>query len=198
MLVDFDRENRCGSYRFSHSDRKEPDGTAAGDGHGVGRDLSGQYGMHGVAQRIEDRRVLKGDGRIELPDIRLGDDDVFGEGAVGIHADNFDVLTDVSFAGAALQALAASHVHLGGNEVALLDAGDFVAKGRYLAAKLVSGNQRGMDAVLRPAVPVVNVQVGAADGRDLDLDQDVGASEGGDLYFANICARSGLRLDHRQ
>src|SRR5205085_10786854 len=81
---------------------------------------------------------------------------------------------------------------------ALLDAGHFVAKGRYLAAELVSGNQRRMDAVLRPAIPVVNVQVGAADGGDLDLDQDVGAPEGGDLYFANICARSSLRLDYRQ
>src|ERR1044071_2933141 len=167
MLVDFDRENRCGSYRFSHSDGKKSDGPATGDGHGLGRNLAGQHGMDGIAQRIEDGGVLQRDSGIELPDIRFGDDDVFGEGAVGVDADNFDVLTDVSFAGAALQALAASHVHLGGNEVALLDAGDFVAKGRYLAAELVSWNQRRMDAILRPAVPVVNVQVGAADGRDL-------------------------------
>src|SRR5579864_3167243 len=198
MLVDFNRENRCGSYGLSYRDGKEPDGPAAGDGHRLGRDLPGQHGMHGVAQRIEDGCVLKRDSGIELPDIRFGDHDVFGEGAIGIHAYDLYVLADVRLAGTALQALAASHMHLGGNEVAFLDAGDFVAKGRYLAAELVSGNQRRMDAVLRPAVPVVYVQVGAADGRDLDLNQDVGASEGGDLYFANVGARSSLRLDHRQ
>ncbi len=59
-------------------------------------------------------------------------------------------------------ALAARHMHLGRDEVALLDAGDLIAERGYFPAELMPRNQRGMNAVLRPAVPVVNVQVGAA------------------------------------
>ena len=124
----------------------------------------------------------------------LGNDDVFGEGAVGVHADDLDVLADVRFADAALQALAAGHVHLGGDEIAFLHAGDLVADGLHRAAELVSGNERRMNAALRPLVPVVNVQVGAADGGDLDLDQDVGAAELRFGNFADLGARRGLRL----
>ena len=132
--------------------------------------------------------------RIELPDVRLGDDDVLGECAVGVHADDLHVLADVRFADAALQALAAGHVHLGGDEVAFLDAGNFLAHGFDDAAELVPGNERRMNAALRPLVPLINMQVGAADGGHLDLDQNVGRSELRFGNFANLRARRGLRL----
>ena len=134
------------------------------------------------------------DGRIELPDVGLGDDDVLGEGAVGVDADDLHVLADVRLAGAALQALAAGDVHLGGDEVAFLHAGDIFADGLDGAAELVAGNERGMNAALRPLVPLIDVQVGAANGRDFDLDQDFVRTECGIGNFADLCARSGLRL----
>ncbi len=84
------------------------------------------------------------------------------------------MLADVRLANAALQALAAGHVHLGGNEVAFLHAGDFIANGFDGAAELVAGDERRMNAALCPLVPLVNVQIGAADGRHLDLDQYIG------------------------
>ena len=101
-------------------------------------------------------------------------------------------------AGPALQALAAGHVHLGGNEVAFLDAGDFIAEGRHFTAELMAGDERRMNAVLRPPVPVVDVQIGAADGGDFYLDQNISAAECGNLDVANFRARGGLRLDDRQ
>ena len=55
-----------------------------------------------------------------------------------------------------------------------LHAGDFVADGFDGAAELVAGNERRMNAALRPLVPLINVQVGAADGGHLDFDQHVG------------------------
>ena len=121
-----------------------------------------------------------------------GNDDVFGEGAVGVHADDLHVLADVGFAGAALQALAAGHVHLGGNEVAFLDAGDFIAERRHFSAEFVPGNQRGMNAVLRPAVPFVNVQVGAADGRNLHLDQHIRPAKGRNFDLADLRTRRAI------
>src|SRR4030095_16835049 len=171
---------------------------ASGDRDCLGSDFASEDGMYGVAQRIEDGGVLLGDFGIKFPDVRLGDNDVFGEGAVGIHADDFHVLTDVGFACAALQAFAAGHVHFGGDEVAFFHAGYFVAESDHLAAELVAGDQRRMDAALGPAVPFINVQVGAADRRNFDFDEDVGTSEAWDFDLANVYARRGLGLDDRQ
>ena len=176
---DFEGEDLGGSAGARHRDGEQADGAASGDGDALGGDLAGQHGVHGVAQRVEDGRVLLRDRRIELPDVDLGNDDVFGEGAVGVDADDLHVLADVRLADAALQALAAGHVHLGGDEVAFLHAGDIVADGLDGAAELVAGNERRMNAALRPLVPLINVQVGAADGGHLDLDQDVGGTKCG-------------------
>src|SRR5271157_403979 len=196
MLVHFQRENLRGSAGASHRDGEQPDRAAAGDGHAPGGDLAGQHRVHRVAQRIEDGRVFLRDGRIELPDVRLGNDDVLGEGAIRVHADDLHMLADVRFAGAALQALAAGHVHLGGNEVAFLDARHFVPDRFNRAAELVPGNQWRMNATLCPLVPLVNVQVRAADGRHLDLDQYIGGAKLRFGNFADLRARRGLRLYH--
>ena len=102
--------------------------------------------MNSIPERIENGGVFLRNFRVEFPDVRFGDDDVFGEGAIGIDADDFHVLADVSFAGAALQALAACHVHLGGNEIAFLDAGHFVAERNHFATEFVPRDQRRVDA----------------------------------------------------
>src|SRR5208282_1083562 len=196
MFVYLDGEDLRGSAGARHRDGEQPDGAAAGDGHALGRDLTGKHSVDRVAQRVEDGGVFLRNRRIELPDVGLGDDDVFGESAVGVHADDLHVLADVRFADAALQALAARYVHLGGDEVARLDARNFVTDCFDRAAKLVAGNERRMNAALRPLVPQVNVQVGAADGRHLDLDQYVGRAKSRFRDFADFRARCGLRLDN--
>src|SRR5260370_28490953 len=101
--------------------------------------------MHCISQRIENRGVVLRDGWIELPDVRLRDYHVLGEGAIGVDADDFYVLADVRFAGAALQALAAGHMHLGRNKITFLHAGHFVPESGYLAAKLIPRNQWRLD-----------------------------------------------------
>src|SRR6266404_5397339 len=53
-----------------------------------------------------------------------------------------------------------------------------------------------MNASLSPAVPFINVEIGAADGGDFYLYQDVVASVAGNLDFANFRAWRGFRLDH--
>jgi hypothetical protein len=104
----------------------------------------------------------------------------------GIDADDFHVLADVGLAGAALQALAAGDVHLGGNEVAFFNAGHFIAESGDLAAKFMARNQRGMNPVLGPAVPVINVQIGAANRSYLYFDQNVARPKGWNLNLANF------------
>src|SRR5208282_2002118 len=180
----FDREDRGCTYGSRHRDRKQADGTTAGDGYSFRGNFSGEHRVHGIAQWIE------------VPDIRFGDDHVLGKSSVGVNADNFHVLADVSFTGAALQALAASYVHFGRYEIAFLDAGDFIAERDHLAAEFVSRNERRMNAPLRPAVPFIDVEIGAADGGDFDFDEDVGVAIAWNFDFADFRARRGFRLDH--
>ena len=86
-------------------------------------------------------------------------------------------------------------MHLGRNEIAFLDAGHLIAVGDHLAAELVSGNERGANAVLRPAIPVIDVKVGSADRGDLDFDQDIGPPKAWNFDFAHFSAWGSCRLD---
>ena len=51
-----------------------------------------------------------------------------------------------------------------------------------------------MNAPLRPAVPFINMQVGAADGCNFNFDQNFVAAECRNLDFANLCSGSGMRF----
>ena len=135
-----------------------------------------------------------GNSRVELPDVGLRNYNVFGKRSVGIHTDDLYVLADVRFSGAALHALATSDMHLCGNEVAFFYARDFIAECDDLAAELVPRNEWRVNAALCPAIPLIDVQVSAADGRYLNLHQHIGAAEARNLNFANLRSRRGFRL----
>src|SRR5205823_7064288 len=150
----------------------------------------------GVAQRVENGSVVGGNGGIDLPDIRFGNAHVLGKGAIGINADDLHVLADVRFADAALKAFAAGDVHLGADKIAFLDGGNLAAHGGDRAAEFVPWNERGMNALLRPSVPIVDMQIGSADGRDFHFHQNVAGPEAGNLDVANFSAGAAGRLDH--
>ena len=89
-------------------------------------------------------------------------------------------------------------MQLRGNEVAFFYAGDFIAECDDLSAELVPRNEWRVNAALCPAIPLVYVQVGAADGRDLNLYQRVRAAEAGNFNFSNLRSRRGFRLHDGQ
>src|SRR5205823_5903179 len=103
----------------------------------------------------EQRGVIRRDRRIDLPDIRFRNAHVLGEGTIFIDANDLYVGTDMGFTDAALVTLAAGDVHLGGDEVAFLHGGDFVADRDHVPAELVAGNERRLDAAGGPLVPVI-------------------------------------------
>src|SRR5215471_21034264 len=67
----------------------------------------------------------------------------------------------------------AVHMHFRADEIAGLERFDFAADGFDDAAEFMPERYRRLDARLRPAVPSVNVQVRAADGRGFHAHQDV-------------------------
>src|SRR5262252_8555664 len=196
MLIDLNREYGCGTDCACNSNSKQPNRPTPCDGDRLGGNFARQHGVNGIAKWIENRGVLQRDGGIKLPNIGFGNDDVLGEGPICIDANNLHVLADVSVPCAALQTFAASNVHLGRNKVAFLDAGHFVAECNDLTAKFVAWDQWRMNAVLRPAVPLVDVQIRPTDGGDFDFNQHIGAAEFRNLYFADVRTRCSFRLDH--
>ncbi len=198
VLIYLDRKHLRRAARLGDRDREQSDRAAAGDRHRLRRDVARQRGVHRIAQRVEDRRVFLRDFGVELPDVGFRDTNEFGEGAVGVYADDLHVLADVRLACSALQTLAAGDMHLGGYEITFFNAGDFVPDCRHVPAELMSWNEGRMDPVLRPGVPVVNVQVGAANARDLYFDENIGGADLRDLDFAHLGSGFRLRLHDRQ
>src|SRR5205814_10724935 len=92
---------------------------------------------------------------------------------------------------------AAHDVALAADEIADLEAADVRAALHDRADELVPDNQRHRNRSLRPRVPVVDVQVGAADPGLVHPDQDVVDPDlrNGDVLERE--SRHSLRLDER-
>ena len=74
---------------------------------------------------------------------------------------------------------------------------DVVADLDDRAGELVPERQRWLDPVLGPLVPDVDVQVGAADRRGLDLDEHLVAAGDGDGHLLEREPGARLELAHR-
>ena len=97
-----------------------------------------------------------------------GHDHVIGEGAVGIEADGLALGTHVVVAGAAIQALAADlDRRLADDVIADLAVRDAFADLGDDAGELVARNARRLHDEVD--VVMIDMQVAAADARDLDL-----------------------------
>ena len=153
--------------------------------------------MNCVAQRVQQRAPIARNRLRKLPDIGLRNDDVAGEGAAGVHAQNLHVLADVRLADAALQALAAGHVHLRAHKVAFLDRGHAGSHAGRRAGELMARNQRRLDAPLRPRIPVEDVQVRAAHAGRQNADQHFAGAGHRHGHFTQFDAGRGMCFNNR-
>src|SRR6185312_921309 len=120
---------------------------------------------------------------------------VLGERTVAVHADADGVRAQVLAAGAAVAAVAAHDVAFGGDAVADLVAGDTGADLHDAADELVADGEARLDRALGPFVPLVDVQVGAADRGLLQLDQHLIRADLGHRHLFHPDALFGLALD---
>src|SRR5205085_11467544 len=108
--------------------------------------------------------------------VQLRNDDVLGEAAINIHSKNACVDAYMALAAQALHAPTADDVRFARNKVANVVIGDVFAKLYDRAAKFVADYARRDDARRRPRIPVINVQIGAADRCRFELDLDHSAT----------------------
>src|SRR5262249_35998487 len=148
-------------------------GPRSDDEHVLAQDRERERRVDRVAERIEDRLHVAVDAGPVMPDVGDGQDDLLGEGAVAPDAQADRVRAEVPAAGPAVAAAAADDVTLATDDVADGEVVDVAAQLEDLADELVADDQRRVDRLLRPGVPVGDVKVGPADAGLEDADPDV-------------------------
>ena len=136
-------------------------------------EVEGQRRVHRVAERVENRGDIVADLARDLVRVFGRDADVLRERPGPVDADAARIAAQVTAPGAAITAFAAHDVSFPRHPVADLDRMHELADLFDHADVFVADGHRHGHVFLRPLVPVVDMQVGAAD-RDLaDLDQHV-------------------------
>ena len=115
LRVDVGREDARRAGQPADRDRHEPDRPAAGHEHRLAGDLLDERGQDGIAHRFLDGRDLRRE-PLTGPDVAHRQDDVFGERAVGVDAQDPQVAADVRATRPALVARAVDEVRLGGDQ----------------------------------------------------------------------------------
>ena len=158
---------------FADGRRDATNRAGAGDQHVLAQQVELQRGVHGVAVGVENRGDVQVDARAVYPDVGHRQGNVLGEGARPIHADARRVGAEVASARHAVAAAPADHVALAGNDLPGVEVVDVVAHLDDFADEFVADHHRHRYCLRRPLVPLVDMQVGAADRCFLYLDQNV-------------------------
>jgi hypothetical protein len=129
--------------------------------------------VRGIPQRIVDRVDLERHFGIAMPDVELGNGDQLRKGAVAVHAHAQRVGAEVAASGQAVPAMAADDVSFGTDEITDLVTMHVAAHRDDASDEFVACDGAGLDGLLGPRVPIVDMHVGAADARLQDPDQNV-------------------------
>ncbi len=137
-------------------------------------DVGGEGGVDGIAKVLAQHGHFGGHvGRID-PAVLPRHGDVLRKRTVAIDADDLGFRRHVAQVAFVILAVVVDDVAFARDEIAHFALGDFAAHLHDVAADFVTLDQRhGFHASLRPGVPVVDVQIGAADRCGADFDQNV-------------------------
>jgi hypothetical protein len=141
----------------------DSDRAGSGDEDVFAEDREGERGVDGVAEGIEDGGYFERDAGRVLPDVGHGQDDELGEGSVAIDSDTHGVGAEVATASETVAAAAADYVAFAGDDGSDGEVFDVGADGDDFADEFVADDEAGLDDGACPGVPLVDVEVGAAD-----------------------------------
>ena len=136
-----------------------------------------QGGVDGVSERVEDGCHIAIDSVIVVPDVGHRQGDVLGKGTGAVNAYALGILAQVTSAGPAVAAATAYDVAFSRDDIPGGEIGDIRPDFDDSSDKFVPDDHRHGDRFLGPGVPVVDVQVGAADPGLFDFDQAIADSE---------------------
>ena len=163
----------AGSRIFSNRYRHDANGSRAGDQHVFTDQIERKGRVRRVAQRVENRRHVVADRHRQFEHIEGGYRQVFGERARPVDADADRIHAQMPAAGPAVATDATGDVSFSRDPVTDFEAFDLAAALDDLAAEFMADVHRHRDRVLRPLVPLEDVDVGTADRGPPNLDQHV-------------------------
>ena len=172
-----------------------PIGPGPGDQHVLADKIEGKHGMDRVAERIEDRAELVVDVVGQRHDVERRHPHIFGKGARNVDANPARVRIEMIAAAARRPALHADHMALTRHALADLKTSHIGPKFGDLARVFVAHGHRRRDRLLRPLVPIEDMDVGAADAGLVYLDQYIVGANLGDRLLLEPQARLRLFLD---
>jgi hypothetical protein len=129
--------------------------------------------VHRIPKGVKDGGNVLVDRSVMPPDVGHGEGQILGVGAGPIHAYAFRIGAEVTTASQAIPATPADHMPFPADDVSRKEIGHVRADLDNLANELVPDHQGYENGFLRPLVPVVDVQVGAADAGAVDTNQHV-------------------------
>src|ERR1700694_5235032 len=124
--------------------------------------VRGEHGVKRVAHRVVDSPYVEGNLVVEMPDVCRRHGYVFREAAVTVYADDLRVRTHVRVARSAEQAPSVDDVSFRRDTVAFLHISDETTHLHHVAGEFVPDHEGRLAASLRPRVPVVGLNIGAA------------------------------------
>jgi hypothetical protein len=155
-----------------------PMGTRAGDEYVFAQHRKGKSGMHRVAEGIEDRGHFLIDLRVMPPNVGHGQRNEFSKGSRSIHAHAQRMRAQVPPSRQAVPAAATDHMPLAAHDVAGIEVVDVRAHLDDLPDKFVPNGHRHRNRLLRPGVPLVDMNVCATDAGISNANQNVVDSDG--------------------
>ena len=124
-------------------------------------------------------------------------DKKFRERALTIHADALRVRAKMTPAGETVSAMSADDVTFAGDEIARRKTFHAIADAIDDADEFMADDHRHRDRLLRPRVPVINVNVGAADRVFMNPNEDIVAADFRNRNFFEPQTRLGFALHDR-
>ena len=156
-----------------HRGRHNSDGPGAGDQHVFAQHVEGQSGVYRIAKGIENSGDVAIDARIVTPDIGHRQSNELGETTRPVHAHARSVRAQVAAPGHAIAAAAAHHVPFARDQLARVKIDDVGADFHDLADEFMADRHRDRDGLASPLVPIVDVNIRAANSGAVDPNQNV-------------------------
>ncbi len=132
-----------------------------------------QRGMHGISERIEDRGHIQVHAFVMPPDVCHRNSDIVRECTRTVDAHAQRVCAQVPPASQAVPATAAGDVSLTAHDIAGMEVVYIGACLHNSANELVPNRHGHRNGALGPFIPVVDVQIGPANPRAQNFDQDI-------------------------
>ena len=148
--------------------RHDSNRSGAGDQHIFAKNWKRKSCMNSVPERVKNCGDLQRHFRIVLPDIAHRQDDVLGKCSGAVDSYALRMRTEMTSACQAIAAASAYDVSFTADQFAGMKVVDIGSDLNDLADEFMPDHQRNRDRAARPIVPVINMEVRAADSGQQD------------------------------